>query len=154
MVDLLVGTGEGLYALAEGGGWSVEGHYLEDIEISQIARDKAGGGVLVATRGGGLLRLDPRTGASHRLGEDALPEKVRCVAVSPADGDSIYVGTEPVGIFMSEDGGASWTECAEVARMGERLKWGYPVPSVPPACCPIRSGCSPPWRRGVSEISR
>jgi hypothetical protein len=130
--NLLVGTSEGLFALVEDGEWSVAAQYLKDIEISQIDRDGLSGNILIATRGNGLTRLDPESGILTRLGEGQIPDKVRCVTVSPTDADRIYIGTEPIGVFMSADQGQSWTECEEVARMGERLKWGYPVPNVPP----------------------
>lgn len=131
MTDILVGTSDGVFALAENGGWRVDARYLEGREISQIAR--AGDGrFLIAARGGGLTRLDLASGKTEPLGAGVLPDKLRCVAASPADPNTIFVGSEPVGLFASRDGGKSWTECAEVAAMAKRLNWGYPVPTVPP----------------------
>jgi hypothetical protein len=137
MVDLLVGTSEGLFAVAENGSWRVNARYLEGRDIAQVARaghEQAGEArrFFVASRGGGLARLDLESGALEQLGEGVLPERIRCVAVAPSDPRTIFVGTEPVGMFVSRDAGRTWSECAEVARMAARLKWGYPVPSVPP----------------------
>jgi hypothetical protein len=132
MADLLVGTSDGLFAVGEDADWRVTGRYLEGRDIAQIARAGDAQVFLVASRGGGLVRLDEKTGAVEQLGAGVLPERIRCVAVAPSDRNTIFVGTEPVGVFVSRDRGRTWSECAEVARMGERLKWGYPVPSVPP----------------------
>lgn len=132
MVDLLVGTSDGVLALSENGDWRVAARYLDKNEISQIARTRDPQIFFVASRGGGLARLDVKSGTAERLGADMLPNKIRCVAVSPADANTIFVGAEPVGVFVSRDGGKSWTESKEVARMAAQLKWGYPVPTVPP----------------------
>lgn len=132
MADLLVGTSDGLFAVSENGGWKVNARYLEGSDISQIARAGDPQTFLVASRGGGLARLDMKSGKAEKLGAGVLPDRIRCVAVSPADANTIFVGTEPVGMFVSRDRGKTWSECTEVARMAERLKWGYPVPSVPP----------------------
>lgn len=132
MVDLLVGTSDGLFALAENGIWSVNTHYLKGHDITQIARAGDAQTFLISLRGGGLARLNAETGALEKLGSGVLPERIRCVAVAPTECNTIFVGTEPVGMFVSRDGGGTWQECAEVKRMAARLNWGYPVPSVPP----------------------
>ncbi len=132
MSNLLVGTSDGLLAVAENGQWQVAGHYLKGHDITQVARTGDPQTFLVASRGGGLMRLNVKSGAVEQLGVGVLPERIRCVAVAPSDHNTIFVGTEPVGIFVSRDGGETWSECAEVARMAQRLNWGYPVPSVPP----------------------
>jgi photosystem II stability/assembly factor-like uncharacterized protein len=131
MANLYAGTGDGFYTLVENGGWRVASRSLEGTEIAQIAPEPGKPTVLVATRGQGLVRIDPTSGRATRLGQDVLPERVRC-ATAVGDGRRIYAGTEPVGIFTSDDAGATWRECAEVARMAGQLKWTYPVPTVPP----------------------
>jgi photosystem II stability/assembly factor-like uncharacterized protein len=132
MSDLLVGTSNGLLAVSENGGWRVKGHYLQGQDIAQVARTADPQTFLVASHGGGLTRLNVESGAVEPVGAGVLPEGIRCVAVAPSDPNTIFIGTEPVGIFVSRDGGRSWSECEEVARMAQRLKWGYPVPSVQP----------------------
>lgn len=132
MVDLLAGTSDGVLVLSENGGWRIDARHLQGSDVSQIARTADPQIFLVASRGAGLSRLDIRTGKAGRLGVGVLPDKIRCAAVSPGDPNTIFVGAEPVGIFVSRDGGKSWTEAKDVAAMAKRLNWGYPVPSVPP----------------------
>jgi hypothetical protein len=65
------------------------------------------------------------------LGAGKLPKAVRSIAISPADPDVIYAGTEPVGIFCSRDGGATWQEDAQVARLAKERNWQYPGTQAP-----------------------
>jgi hypothetical protein len=44
----------------------------------------------------------------------------------------VYVGTEPAGVYWSDDGGASWQGSAQVEQLAGERAWKYPVPSVPP----------------------
>jgi hypothetical protein len=104
MGDVLVGTSNGLFAVGENGSWRVKARYLEGRDIAQVARAGDAGRFLVAARGGGLTRLDLKSGTGDPLGAGVLPERVRCVAVAPSDPNTIFVGTEPVGIFVSRDG--------------------------------------------------
>src|SRR3954464_6069804 len=98
MVDLLAGTSDGVLVLSETGGWRIDSRHLQGTDVSQIARTADPPIFLVASRGAGLSRLDIRPGRGGRRGVGVLPDKIRCVAVSPADPKTISVGAEPVGI--------------------------------------------------------
>lgn len=130
MTDLLVGTDRGLLVLKENGGaWDIAAKYLDGLEINGVAREKSGT-VLVATRTKGLHRLNVASGQVARLGADVLPDKTRCVAVSPQDTRKIFVGSEPAGIFVSTDGGQSWRENKQVAQMNLDRGWKFPIPVI------------------------
>jgi hypothetical protein len=130
MTDLLVGTDQGLLALNENGGaWDIAAKHLDGLEINGVAREKSGT-VLVATRSKGLHRLDLNSGKTERLGEGVLPDKTRCVTVSPHDPQKIFVGTEPAGIFISLDGGRNWRENRQVAQMNLDRGWKFPIPII------------------------
>lgn len=134
MAQLLAGTEDGVFLLVgEGNAWMARERFLEGQEVNGIAVPRNGKTTAyVATRRGGLFRLDLVSGKSEQLGVGTLPNGQRCIAISPHDPNVVYVGTEPVGIFKSTDGGATWRECKGVAELAARRNWLYPVPVVPP----------------------
>ena len=103
MVDLLAGTSDGVLVLSENGGWRIDARHLQGSDVSQIARTANPQIFLVASRGAGLVRLDIKAGRAERLGVGVLPDRIRCAAVSPGDPNTIFVGAEPVGIFVSRE---------------------------------------------------
>ena len=97
-------------------------------EVLGIAREP-GGAILAASRGSGLNRIDPASGAIERIGAD-LPDMLHAVTVSPHDPRCIYVGSEPAGIYVSCDGGAHFDQVESVGRLNIERKWTYPIPSI------------------------
>jgi photosystem II stability/assembly factor-like uncharacterized protein len=55
---------------------------------------------------------------------------VKSLAVSPHDARTIYAGTKPARMFVSRDGGASWTELEGFRRIPNR--WWWFSPAEPP----------------------
>jgi hypothetical protein len=126
MTELLVGTDRGLYVVDESGDtWTVAAHFLNGMEVNNVVRETSGT-ILASSREAGLVRIDVDRGTVTPLGAGTLPPAVRSIAVSPADPDVIYAGTEPAGIFCSRDRGATWHEDAQVAKLREARKWQYP----------------------------
>lgn len=133
MTRLLVGTEDGAYVLSgEGNAWVVGATFIKGQEVNGIATQPGGKIAFVTTRRGGLFRIDLTSGEATQCGMGILPNVQRCVAVSAHDPDVIYVGTEPVGVFKSSDGGETWRECKGVAELAKTRNWLYPVPIVPP----------------------
>jgi photosystem II stability/assembly factor-like uncharacterized protein len=65
---------------------------------------------LYAATGDGIARLDEAGGAWTV--ELALPGSgAQCLAVDPADPDTVYAGLREGGVRRSGDGGRSWVEC-------------------------------------------
>ncbi len=58
---------------------------------------------------------------------------IRWMAYQPDIPDLAFAGTEPAAIFISRDGGKSWKECPEVARL--RDEHGWFLPYSPAAGC-------------------
>lgn len=58
---------------------------------------------------------------------------VRWIAHHPDVSDLVFAGTEPAGIFVSQDAGSSWRPCPEVAEL--RDKHGWSLPYSPEAGC-------------------
>jgi len=55
---------------------------------------------------------------------------VRAVTVDPSDSKVVYVGTEPIHLHRSEDGGVTWTELSALQDLPSEVKakWTYPRP--------------------------
>ncbi|WP_417520038.1 WD40/YVTN/BNR-like repeat-containing protein [Minwuia sp.] len=52
--------------------------------------------------------------------------------IRPADGDTIYAGTQPAALYRSADRGETWTEVTSFANVPEAEHWGIPLdPPVP-----------------------
>ena len=133
MNKVYVGTEKGLRILSErDDGWHVDRTVLGEFEISAVAKQANGKSLLVTTRQGGLFEVEPETGSAQPIGAGVLPKGLRCVAISAADPDCIFVGSEPPSIFKSADGGKNWEECRAVAELAQKRNWRYHVPHLPP----------------------
>lgn len=93
----------------------------------------APGAVLVGSREG-IFRAESPDGPweERAVGEPYL----RWIAFHPDDPSLAFAGTEPAALFRSDDGGRTWIECAEVARLREAR--GFHLPYSPRAGC-VRS---------------
>jgi photosystem II stability/assembly factor-like uncharacterized protein len=96
---------------------------LQDRSLtSLIARE----GVILAGTEQGVLRSDDG-GANWRDASVGLTAPhVRWLAFHPAVSDLEFAGTEPAGIFVSHNGGASWRSCPEVAQLRDEHRWSLP----------------------------
>src|SRR5919109_2327595 len=66
---------------------------------------------LYAATGDGIARLDEADGGwaaeLFLAGSGA-----QCLAVDPADPDTVYAGLREGGVWRTRDGGRTWTDCA------------------------------------------
>jgi photosystem II stability/assembly factor-like uncharacterized protein len=131
-----LGTEEGVFLLESSaeGEWSVAGRALDDVLVHAVSLvDDDSRELLAATRGAGLWRSRDGGETWTRLGEGALPAKVRGPAVATENGRRVlYVGSEPIALFRSEDDGETWEEIAAVREIAAERGWHYPVPTVEP----------------------
>lgn len=108
---------------AEKGAWSLETTVLEGQHVTCVAAQ--GDTILAGTTNG--LQRSRDGGASWDSADDGLTiSHVRWLALHPADSSRCFAGTEPAGLFVSEDGGASWTERPEVAALRDEHAWMLP----------------------------
>lgn len=121
---IFVATNHGLFTCRrDSGEWQVVGAGLEENDVtSVIARE----GVILAGSTDGVFRSDDDghtwNGASEGLGV----RHVRWMAFHPEVSDFEFAGTEPADIFISHDGGQSWRECKEVAKLRDQYRWMLP----------------------------
>lgn len=129
--QLVVGTEGGLFGLSEEhGAWNAVATFLPGLSVSGIAREGASS-MLVSTQTDGLFRVDLVDGTVAAVAADVLPKIAKGVTISPL-GPTIFVATEPAGIWSSTDGGRSWTENAAVKAIFQARGWKYPVKTVAP----------------------
>ncbi len=63
---------------------------------------------LFAATGDAVARIDTQNGQDFDVNLALEGMKVQCVSVDPHDPDRIVAGTNDDGVFLSDDGGASW----------------------------------------------
>ncbi|MGB8648606.1 MAG: hypothetical protein WCF84_25440 [Anaerolineae bacterium] len=120
---LIVARQRGLSVLEwVGDRWAEWAHGLADQNVtSVIARE----GVILAGTTRGVWRSDD-LGRTFAATGSLKHQHVRWMAFHPDVSDFEFAGTEPAGIFVSHDGGASWRECPEVAALRDRRHWSLP----------------------------
>ena len=72
-------------------------------ELTQMAR-------LYAATGDGFARLD-EAGEAWTVELSLSASGAQCLAVDPADPDTVYAGLREGGVRRSVDGGRSWFDC-------------------------------------------
>lgn len=132
---LYIGTDEGILTLkSSDGAWEVANRALQDWSVSEVAVDPATPNVVFAgTRGDGVWRSDD-AGQSWKKPSYGKrgPGKVQCLAFDPTDKRRLFAGGEPIDLFLTEDGGASW-HCLDAIWDHPYISTiTYPVPSVEP----------------------
>jgi photosystem II stability/assembly factor-like uncharacterized protein len=131
-----LGTEAGIFLLEsdDANRWSVVARALEDVLIHAVTASASEPRLVVAaTRGAGLWRSRDGGETWSRVGEGALPAKVRGPAFADERGERVlYVGAEPIGLFRSPDDGDTWEEIAVVREIAAEKAWRYPVATVEP----------------------
>ena len=113
---LYVSAAGGVWRSDNGGlTWRQASQGLPGSEITALAVPRRPSGTAFAgTRLGGLYRTTNAGRSWTRLGRGLPAEWVRALAVSPSDPRTVYASLEH-GLFLSRDGGASWTEATAPA---------------------------------------
>jgi photosystem II stability/assembly factor-like uncharacterized protein len=107
-VTVLCGTTKGLFTLAGGAEWRVEGPFCDGMGINHaIAR----GDTIWAAGGGGWFPAGVwrRSEGVWSLSRDGFDESVQSVWSLALDGDRLLAGTKPAALYESRDDGATWS---------------------------------------------
>ena len=128
---LIAATREGvLLAEQNGEAWREARRGLADQYVTSIVARQ---GVILAGTRQGVFRSDD-LGRSWRSASRGLTHPhVRWLAYHPQISDLELAGTEPAGIFVSQDGGENWEARPEVFAL--RDKYGWRLPYSPQAGC-------------------
>ena len=133
-VRLLIGSKKGAFILESDGArrdWSVSGPFCEHWPMTHVAADPAQG-TIYGTGGnawfgpavwkssdGGATWTHSSRGLAYPEGETP----VQCAWVAHAAHGRLYVGVEPAGLFVSDDGGESFQEVKGLRRHPSRAEW-------------------------------
>jgi hypothetical protein len=125
--SLYLGTTAGLFiARREGDAWQVVRQGLVGQRVTSVIACE--GAVLAGTRDG-VYRSDD-DGRTWRDASAGLTTRYVRWLAHHSDGDGAELaGTEPANIFLSRDGGKTWRECPEVARLRDAHGWYLPYSS-------------------------
>ncbi len=156
-MKLSVATRKGLFELSQGGrGWSVEAVHFVGEPVTAALRDRASGRTIAALRMGHFgvkLRVsDDRGKAWEEVTSPAYPPKPEGIEdTNPWTLDQVWIlegfhrkqpqrvwaGTNPGGLFRSDDGGRSWSLVESLWNMPARKQWfggGYDIPGIHSIC--------------------
>jgi len=126
---LVVATAEGVVvAERRGEEWAVVSHSLADRHIASLAYDEATNSLFACSYDGGVFASSDG-GMRFEARPDA-PGGRRAFTIAAAHVGGalrLYLGTEPVGLFVSSDGAASWSELGAIAALRSE-KWRFPAP--------------------------
>jgi photosystem II stability/assembly factor-like uncharacterized protein len=126
---LAVATAEGVVvAERRGKKWTVVSRSLADRHIASLAYDEATNSLFACSYDGGVFASSD-DGMSFEARTDAPDgyQAFTIAAVQVAGALRLYLGTEPVGLFVSSDGAASWSELEAIAALRSD-KWTFPPP--------------------------
>ncbi|HUF38295.1 MAG TPA: hypothetical protein VMN57_07220 [Anaerolineales bacterium] len=96
---------------------------LSGIALTSVGRPK--NAFLAGTRTG-ILRSTNGGGSWTEAAAGPVTPHIRWLLVHPDRTDLVFAGTEPAGIFVSDDAGLTWTGRPEVERLRDEHGWWLP----------------------------
>ena len=133
-VRILIGSKKGAFILESDGvrrDWRVRGPYCEHWPMTHVAAEAATG-TIYGTGGNAWFgpavwkSMDGGATWTHSSRGLAYPEgetPVQCAWVTHAAHGRLYIGVEPAGLFVSDDGGESFREVEGLRRHPSRPEW-------------------------------
>jgi len=138
-VKLLVGTDKGLFVVRSNGAgadWTVEGPHLPGHsvlcvvdapgcpdELLASARHNVWGAHLYRSRDGGTSWASLDHVPHHPPGRHDISLKAIWGLAWTPDGSRLFAGIDPVGLFVSDDRGASWQDVVSLNEHATRTAW-------------------------------
>jgi len=135
---LQVATIKGMATLARKGlgePWVYVRNSLTDRHIGSLVLEPVSGRLFAGTHeNGGIWVSDDGEGESWRQTSKGLDRaNVYCLAQRNDGGRvTLLAGTEPTGLYRSDDLGGNWTELAGIFRVPDTDKWTFPGPPFIP----------------------
>lgn len=126
--DLFVATNSGLYhGLVDGTTAELSPIGLDgEGTVLSVAVDVRDANIVYAgTRRGGFFRSDDHGRTWHEKNDGVVYKEAWSIAQHPATG-TLYLGTGPAAIFISNDRGNHWTFCEQLHALPETIEWTFP----------------------------
>jgi photosystem II stability/assembly factor-like uncharacterized protein len=121
---LFVGTRRGVVVARRAGtGWRRTGHSLTGHQVNSVSVQ---GGVVLAGTRQGIYRSEDLGQSWQEASEGLVEPHVRWLAHHPDGSGTVLAGTEPAALFLSRDGGQTWSDRPEVAELRDRYGWYLP----------------------------
>jgi hypothetical protein len=142
---IFLATNNGVISARRNGNWNIVRRSLQQQRFTCItARDSV---VLAGTTEGILRSID--SGQTWSEANQGINQRhIRWIDFHPEINGLVWAGTEPAAVYLSIDGGSTWQERVEVARLREQHHWFLPY--SPEAGC--ARGVSFHGNRGYSAI--
>ena len=124
---LYIATAIGLFIVAQTDGqWNIVKHTLKDHSLTSVA--VTDGAILAGTRDG-IWRSTDNGRTWHESNRNLSIRYVRWMTSSPKASAVTLAGTEPAGVFISNDNGMTWNPKPEVETLRDRYGWFLPYSS-------------------------
>ena len=121
-MKLLIGTDEGVFAMAEGTGAALREEGPESVAHLSAGPDAA----YAVTAEGALWR---RSGGEWRVAnEHPVNEAVWSLAADPLVAGLVYLGVHTAILHRSADGGMTWKACESIKQIPSYERWTFPGP--------------------------
>jgi photosystem II stability/assembly factor-like uncharacterized protein len=140
--SLKVATVRGVATLTRsspGAAWRHESSALEELHIGSLLFEPTSSRLFAgAHENQGLWVSDDGEGKAWRQVKAGLtrPHIYALAQRSVGDSVTLYVGTQPVGVYRSDDLGESWTELPAILQVPDMDKWTFPgPPHIPHVKC-------------------
>ena len=121
---LYIATAIGLFIVTQvNGDWQIVRHSLRGKALTSIAVHE---GVILAGTIDGIWRSSDNGKSWHESNERPSIRHVRWIASSAYIPLTFLIGTEPAGIFVSSDGGQTWSSKPEIGKLRDSNGWFLP----------------------------
>jgi photosystem II stability/assembly factor-like uncharacterized protein len=121
---LYIATAIGLFIVTQtNGDWEIVRHTLKEKALTSIAVSE---GVIIAGTTNGIWRSSDNGKSWHESNDRLSIRHVRWIASSSDAPMTFLMGTEPAGIFVSNDGGKKWSSKPEIGKLRDTNGWFLP----------------------------
>ncbi len=129
---MLVATVDGVVTLsrdADAAPWQVSADGLQGSHIVGIAIEPQSGAVIATSHNAGVAVSEDGAATWQPRNEGLAPSNVYSVVCARSNGHMrLYAGTEPTGLYVSDDLGRQWTEMPALTSVPGNEEWMFPLP--------------------------